>query len=72
MVDFGEVELSTAEWKGYVRRALESIDKKLDGVDTKMDVLDNCVNKMKVKVAAIGGTISLIVTIIVLLITKQL
>ena len=71
MVDFSEMDMNTAEWKGYVKRALESIDKKLVGIDDKMDVLDTCVNKMKVKVAAIGGTVSLVVTLFVLLLAKQ-
>lgn len=63
---------SSAEFRGYVKRALESIDKKMDSVDAKLDKLDECVDRMKLKVAAIGGTISLIVTIVVLLLTKQL
>lgn len=72
MVEVSEVELNSAEWKGYVKRALESMDKKLDKMDTKMDVLDACVDKMKVRVACIGGTISLIVTILVLLLDNLL
>jgi len=72
MVDINEVELSAAEWKGYVKRALESIDSKLGSVDTKLDLLESCVNGMKVKVAAIGGTISLVVTLVILLVTKHL
>lgn len=72
MVDFSELDMGSAEWKGYVRRALESNDKKLDGIDKKLDLLDSCVNGMKVKMAAIGGTVSLVVTIVILLLTKQL
>ena len=72
MTDINEVELGTAEWKGYVKRALESIDIQLKSVDTKLDILESCVNGMKIKVAAIGGTVSLIVTIVILLLTKRL
>lgn len=63
-------ELANAEFKGYVTRALENIDTTLKSVDKKMDVLDRCVNGMKVRVAAIGGTISLVVTVLVLLLSK--
>lgn len=72
MVDFSDIELNTAEWKGYVKRALESIDKQLRDIDVKMDLLDSCVNGMKIRVAAIGGTISLVVTVVILLLTKHL
>lgn len=72
MVDFSDIELNTAEWKGYVKRALESIDKQLGDIDGKMDLLDSCVNGMKIRVAAIGGTISLVVTVVILLLTKHL
>jgi hypothetical protein len=63
MVDVSDVELNTAEFKGYVTARLEDIVKKLE-------VLDKCVDKMKIRVAAIGGTISLVVTVLVLLLDK--
>jgi hypothetical protein len=63
-------EIEAGEFKGYVKRALESIDKKLDKMDTKMDILDECVDRMKMKVAYIGGTISLVVTILVIVVKE--
>jgi len=72
MVDFSERELNTAEFKGYVKHSLESIDDKLKGLDSKMDLLDSCVNGIKIKIAAIGGTVSLVVTVVILLLTKQI
>ncbi|MCK9599095.1 MAG: hypothetical protein M0R06_08650 [Sphaerochaeta sp.] len=70
MVDLSGPEIDGVEWKGYVRRALESIDKKLVRIDDKMDGLDECVNGMKVKMAMIGGTVSLVVTILVIVLKE--
>lgn len=70
MIDLSNLDAETLEWKGYVKRALESIDKKLVSIDTKMDTLDECVNRMKLKVATIGGAVSLTVTIIALLVRE--
>lgn len=72
MVDVTEVELGNVEWKGYVKRALEGIDKKLVSVDSKLDLLDTCVNGMKIKVAAIGAVVSLVVTILVLIVRSAI
>jgi len=70
MVDLNETDIDNIEWHGYVKRALESIDKKLVRIDDKMDGLDECVNGMKVKMAMIGGTISLAVTILVIVLKE--
>jgi hypothetical protein len=60
-------ELNGAEFKGYVTAKLEDIGHQLVSVDNKLGKLDECVGKMRLKVAAIGGTVSLVVTIVVLL-----
>jgi len=65
-------ELNDAEFKGYVKAKLEDIGEKQEKMDKKLDVLDTCINRMNVKVAAIGGTVSLVVTIVILLVTKHL
>jgi len=72
MVEVSEVELSTAEFKGYVKGKLEGVDEKLDKLDKKLDLLDSGVSGMKIKVAVIGGTISLVVTIVVLLLKSHI
>lgn len=72
MVDISDVDIDNIEWRGYVKRALESIDKKLVKIDDKMDSLDECVNGMKLKMAAIGGTVSLVVTILVIILKELL
>jgi hypothetical protein len=63
-------EINGAKFEGYVTAKLEDIGAKLAGVDKKLDVLDTCVNNMKVRVAAIGGTISLVVTVVVILLKE--
>ena len=65
-------ELNDAEFKGYVKAKLEDIGEKQEKMDKKLDILDTCINRMNVKVAAIGGTVSLVVTIVILLVTKHL
>ena len=62
-MEHDERDLTTAEFIGYVKAKLEDISKKLD-------ILETCVNKMKIKVAAIGGTISLVVTVLVILLSN--
>lgn len=65
-------EINVAEFNGYVKAKLEDIGDNLGKIDKKLDVLDTCVNKMKMRVAAIGGTVSLVVTILVLIIKEVL
>ena len=65
-------ELNDAEFKGYVKAKLEDIGEKQEKMDKKLDILETCINRMNVKVAAIGGTASLVVTIVILLVTKHL
>ena len=70
MVDINDREAEGLEWRGYVRRALEGIDKQLCSINKQIQALDKGVNGMKVRVATIGGTVSLVVTILVLLLSK--
>jgi len=72
MVDINEMDLDAAEWRGYVKRALEGIDKQLCSINKQMQALDKGVNGMKVRVATIGGTISLVVTVLILVLTNIL
>ena len=72
MVDIRDMDINSAEWKGYVKRALESIDKTLVSIEVKIDDLEDGVGKMKLKVAAIGGTVSLVVTLLCLVIKEVL
>lgn len=72
VIDLSNLDAETLEWKGYVKRALESIDKKLVSIDTKMDTLDECVSNLRIKTAALAGTISLAVSIIVIVVKSLL
>ncbi len=59
-------KLDQKEWEGYVRAKLEDVSTDIKEIKSEMAMLAKCVNGVKVKVAAIGGTVSLLVTIIVL------
>lgn len=65
-------DIDVATFQGYVTAKLEDIAETTKKTDTKLDTLEKCFSGMKVKVACIGGTISLVVTILILLLTKHL
>lgn len=59
-----------AEWRGYMLKAVEDIDKELTTLRTKVEKIDDNVNSLYAKVAGIGATISLITTIVFNLLNK--
>jgi archaellum component FlaC len=72
MVDISEQELSTSEWKGYVKRALESIDKKLDKIEERMDKVDDNIRSNRIKIGCIAATTSLLMTVVILVLKTVL
>ena len=52
------------EWRGYVVRALEDIDRDIKGLSDKVDKIDERLSATNVRVAAIGATVSVIVSLI--------
>ena len=64
-------EFDAAKFEGRVEAQLENIGITLIEIKDKIKCLDKGVNGMKVKVAAIGGTISLVVTVL-LFVLKEL
>ena len=65
-------KLTSADWQGYVRRALEDIEKDVGGIKKGVDNLNKQMIKVKVKVAGIGAGVSLITTILIFLIRELL
>ena len=65
-------KMKSADWQGYVRRALEDIEQDVGGVKKSVDNLNKQMIKVKVKVAGIGAGISLITTILIFLIRELL
>ena len=61
-----DFKLEQKEWEGYVRAKLEVISDDIKSIKDNVAVLDKCMNGVKVKVATIGGTVSLLVTVLVL------
>jgi hypothetical protein len=66
-----DFKMSTMKWRGYTVRALEDIDDNIKAIKKKTDDIQEALTNMKVKVAALGGTIALIVTIITSLIMRS-
>ncbi len=52
------------EWRGYVVRALEDIDRDIKSLNDKVDGLDEKLSNTNVRVAGIGAVVSIIVSII--------
>jgi len=59
--------LSTAEWKGYVKGSLENIYDDIKEIKKKVDRINQRVTNLQLKMAGIGATVSLIVSLLFLL-----
>jgi len=57
--------IKTAEWRGYTLKALEDIDKDLVEIKGEIKTINSRVTNMEIKMASIGGIVSLLVTILV-------
>jgi len=75
----GDFKMKTAEWRGYTVKALEDIDKEtkeikcnIKTLDRKFDKLNESITLLRLKNAAIGGTVSLITALIISLLVKTL
>ena len=73
---FDEYDMKLSEWRGYVVRALEDINKeqaltnqKIDALDCKIDKFNHRVTNIEIKVAGVSGLTGFIVTLITLIIT---
>jgi hypothetical protein len=48
------------EFRGYVKRALEGIDKRLDRIDACQDRFNNGISAMKIKLAGMAGAVAVV------------
>ncbi len=64
-------KLDAKEFEGHTRASLEFIKEKLQLIDTKVDHFEKCVTGLKIKMAAIGGAVSLLVTLMTLLVKEM-
>ena len=62
--------LKSTDWQGYVRRALEGFGTDLQEIKSDVKDLNKRVTNIQVKVAGIGATIALIVTLVINLVMK--
>jgi hypothetical protein len=65
-------KLETAQFMGSVKAHLENIHGDVAEIKASIEKMTKSVDKLKWKVAAIGGTVSLIVTALCLLIRSAL
>ena len=72
MDDNNNFKMKSADWQGYVRRALEDMGKDIRGVNKSVDDLSKQITRIKVRVAGIGAGVSLITTILIFLIKELL
>lgn len=59
------------EWRGYVVRALEDIDKDIDEIKTKLDNLNKRINYLQIKVATIGASVAVLISLLFKFLIKQ-
>lgn len=64
-------KMKVAEWRGYVKRALEDLNNEMQSIQKKLDKVDNNVNGLYMKVAALGGTVAIITSLIFWAIFKR-
>jgi len=62
--------LKSADWQGYVRRALEGFGEDLKEIKDDISDLNKRVTGIQIKVAAIGAVSALIVTLVINLVMK--
>jgi len=74
--NFDDWDMKQAEWRGYVVRALEDTNSELKGIkesiqscEDKIDSFNDRLTGIQIKVAAIGGTTGLIISLLFYVIT---
>ena len=79
MTQDNEFKMKVSEWRGYVLRALEDVDKTLVDLGTdiketnqKIDLLNRRIVGLQIKVAGIGGIAGIGAGIVAYLVTKAL
>ena len=74
---YNDWDMEISKWRGYVVRALEDITKeqeetnqRINIMNDKLDKMDSRLTGLQVKIAGIGGVSGLIVSIIMILLSK--
>jgi len=65
-------KIEIAKFTGEVTEALKNLREGVGEIKSDMKDLKKCIDKTNIRVACIGGTVSLIVTIVVLLVKSML
>ena len=59
-----------AEWRGYVVRALEDIDKHTIETNKRLNRIEKRLNHLQFKMAGIGGSVAVIITVLLRFLLK--
>ena len=70
--DNGSFKLKISEWRGYVARALEDIDKRTEQIDRRLVNIEKGMTHLRVKLVGIGATVSFLVTVVILLLKEAI
>ena len=65
-------KMKSAEWQGYLKATLETMKKDMDEIKEGMETLNERMTKIRVKVASIGASVSLLTTLLIFLIKELL
>ena len=69
---YTEHDLELARWRGAVTQALKDIHDDIVATNKRMDSIERRLTSAQVKMAGIGGTVALVVTLVVLLLRSLL
>jgi predicted nucleic acid-binding Zn-ribbon protein len=68
---FDDYDMKLSEWRGYVVRALEDLNKEMIDIkdnqkciEDKIDKLDGRLTNLQIKVAGIAATVTIIVSLV--------
>jgi len=68
---FDDYDMKLSEWRGYVVRALEDLNKEMIDIksnqkciEDKIDKLDTRLTNLQIKVAGISATVTIIVSLV--------
>ena len=59
-----------AEWRGYVVRALEDIDKHTIETNKRLDRIEKRLNHVQLKMAGVGGSVAIIISVLLRFLLK--
>lgn len=63
-------KMKSAEWQGYLKATLEAMKEDIGEIKGNIEKLDRRVTNIRVKIAGIGASVSLLTTLLIFLIKE--